>query len=112
MPASPGPPPPLLLLLLLAAAATADVPTRRVLFVGNSLTYANDLPGVMTRLFASSGSAMRVTVASSVAGGANFRDHCTHVPSLAAIRRAVWDVVVLQDQVTRKDKTPAEKFMN
>ena len=96
-------------LAVLADPAAAAKPTLKVLFVGNSLTFVNDLPGTMQALFASPASVALLAPTSSVMGGANFRDH-TRDPSqyatapdnlrtIEAIRRGGWDYVVLQDQV-------------
>ena len=60
---------PLLLLLLLGAGAVCMAgtpPTVKVLFVGNSLTYVNDLPGKLQSLCDSPTSVIRVQSSSSV----------------------------------------------
>lgn len=70
-------------------------PTLRILFIGNSLTYANDLPGTVQRLGQSDHS--RTVVVSSVAvGNASLEDHWNRGDAQRAIASARWDLVVLQ----------------
>jgi hypothetical protein len=69
----------------------------RVLFIGNSYTYANDLPGRVRALAASSGVGT-VDVDSVVAGGATLQDHVNGVTALDRIAEGGWTHVVLQGQ--------------
>ena len=66
----------------------------RVLFVGNSLTYVNDLPGMVVALAARSGD----TVIQSSVSFPNYslEDHWNDGRAVQAISRGGWDVVVLQ----------------
>jgi hypothetical protein len=93
----------LALVALAAAAAScgstgvepAPDPTLRILFIGNSLTYANDLPAVVQRLGQSDPS--RSVVVSSVAfGDYSLEDHWNRGDAQRAIASARWDLVVLQ----------------
>jgi hypothetical protein len=65
-----------------------------VLFVGNSLTSANDLPGTLARLASSAGD----TILTSAVTAADFAliDHLNAGTALAAIRAGGWEYVVLQ----------------
>ena len=54
-------------------AGAAERP-RRVLFVGNSYTYANDMPGWVTRLAESSALPPQLETSSETAGGATLAD--------------------------------------
>jgi len=91
------------LILLLAAAASCGStspdrgpdPDLRILFIGNSLTYVNDLPG-MVRQLGGSNSARPVTVASVAFGNYSLEDHWNRGDALTAIRQGGWDLVVLQ----------------
>lgn len=67
-----------------------------VLFIGNSYTYANDLPNTLRQLALSLGDT--VTVASSTPGGYQFVQHANYAPTLTAIASQPWDHVVLQEQ--------------
>jgi hypothetical protein len=81
----------LVLAVLLAAAQPAS-PTR-VLFVGNSLTYSNDLPAMVCAL---ARAASRNAICESVAKpDYSLEDHWNERDARRAITRG-WDVVVLQ----------------
>ena len=63
--------------LVAAAACTASGMAKRnikILFVGNSLTYVNDLPGKIAQIANSPGSVISVTTASSVEGGTAWKE--------------------------------------
>jgi hypothetical protein len=70
-------------------------PPARILFIGNSLTYVNDLPGIVRALAHSSG--RRGVVVEDVAfPGFSLDDHRQAGDAERAIARGRWDVVVLQ----------------
>ena len=66
-----------------------------VLFVGNSLTAANDLPGMVAAL-ASAAGIEPFRYQEVTAGGAALEDHWNDGRAVEAIEGARWDVVVLQ----------------
>jgi hypothetical protein len=66
----------------------------RVLFVGCSLTYSNDMPTIVQALARSAGESLEV--AQATRGGANLQDHWRHGGALRQIKAGGWDVVVLQ----------------
>lgn len=74
-----------------------DARPLRVLFIGNSLTYYNDLPA-RTREIAAHDAALRVmeTVA-VVKGGASLQSHWNGATARARITAERWDYVVLQE---------------
>jgi hypothetical protein len=81
--------------------ATPDpvAPGHRVLFVGNSLTYVNDLPATVGAIAASAGDTMTI----STAAGPNLAliDHLTGATNaVQLIRDSTWDYVVLQQGPT------------
>src|SRR6185436_1298216 len=79
--------------LLLAALVLAQPQPFRILFIGNSLTYANDLPATVCGLARSAG---RSAVCESVVKpDYSLEDHWNERDARAAIARG-WDVVVLQ----------------
>ena len=91
-----------LVLLLVAAASCGSTspervpdPDLRLLFIGNSLTYANDLPSLVQQL-GRSDPARRVTVSSVAFGGYSLEDHWNRGDALQAIKQGGWDLVVLQ----------------
>jgi hypothetical protein len=84
-----------LLSLLVAAAwpAAQPAPATRILFIGNSLTYANDLPRKVCALARAAG---RAAVCESVAKpDYSLEDHWNERDARRAITRG-WDIVVLQ----------------
>lgn len=84
-----------------AADAAADAEsgrTLRVLFVGNSYTYVNDLPAMLTTLAARSRPAVTLAVESVTVGGATLQSHWESTGAQGRLREARWDAVVLQGQ--------------
>ncbi len=70
----------------------------RILFIGNSYTYYNNLPGIVADFARTVAYERPVTVEMVAQGGATLRDHWMSGEGLAAIRRGTWDYVVLQEQ--------------
>lgn len=81
------------------ASPSLTGPHRRVLIVGNSLTYTNDLPRTLAAIAVSAGDTM--VIGSATAPGLAFIDHLTGgsdaVPQLRGFR---WDYVLLQQGPT------------
>ncbi len=67
----------------------------RVLFIGNSYTYFNDLPGLVERLSAAAG--RPVEARSVVEPGASLERHWSVGLALRKIQQGGWDFVVLQE---------------
>lgn len=90
------------LLLLLAVVIPADAapaePARplRMLFVGNSLTEANDLPAMVTALSRAAGDTPPIETGTVALPGASLEDHLAQGDAARAIARERWDVIVLQ----------------
>lgn len=78
----------------------------RVLFIGNSYTSVNDLPGTLQALADASGAQPRLIVESITAGGARLKTHWDDGAAVERIRSAEWDFVVLQEQ----SQTPLMPF--
>lgn len=74
---------------------TGDSGTR-VLFIGNSYTFYNNLPGVFTTLAAAAG--YEVTAEMAAPGGARLEDHANSPDIARPIRTGLWSHVVLQEQ--------------
>lgn len=72
----------------------------RVLFIGNSYIYVNNLPELVRGLAAGMTSPVQVETEQVTLGGATLRQLWEAGPALVAIRRAGWDYVVLQEQST------------
>jgi hypothetical protein len=69
-----------------------------VLFIGNSFTARNDLPGMVSRLAAAAQKQLNFRLIS--AGGASLRMHWNKGEAPRAIRGGNYDCVVLQEQST------------
>lgn len=96
-----------LLLSLVCACAVAAAPAHRsvkkgpvsVLFLGNSYTYVNDLPGVVAAM-AKAGKP-KLNTQSYTAGGASlieFWEEAEHGKARESVKQGGFDYVVLQDQ--------------
>jgi hypothetical protein len=70
----------------------------RVLFVGNSYTYYNNLPEIFRALAASRGRTVDVRMAAP--GGWRLKDHWDRGDAPRVLRNGTWHYVVLQDQST------------
>jgi hypothetical protein len=70
----------------------------RVLFIGNSFTARNDLPGLIARLGEARGKSLQHRLIS--AGGASLRTHWNAGEARKAIQEGPYDCVVLQEQST------------
>jgi hypothetical protein len=71
-------------------------PCTRVLFIGNSYTYVNDLPGMFAKL-ARSGN-HRVEVGMAAPGGWTLSEHANSQETLDQLHSSKWDLVILQEQ--------------
>jgi hypothetical protein len=68
----------------------------RVLFIGNSHTYVNDLPGLFLGLSEAGGRPVRTDM--SAFAGYSLEDHTTTQATLDKIAQDSWDYVALQEQ--------------
>ena len=71
----------------------------RVLFVGNSYTYFNNLPEIFTKL-AEAGHQAAVVASMEAPGGWRLKDHWEKGAALKALHEDKWNFVVLQEQST------------
>ena len=72
----------------------------QILFIGNSFTNRNDVPGMLTARAAAASPPRRVTTDRVIANGAALKAHWDRGKALPVIREAIWDYVVLQEQST------------
>jgi hypothetical protein len=82
-------------------AAAAKVPASgclRVLFVGDSLTYVNNLPALYSAIAKSKGRCVKAAMVAS--GGESLREHWNTGDVVKALRMRHWSFVMLQDQTT------------
>ena len=80
--------------------------TKRVLFVGNSYTYVNNLPLILSNLFLAGGDTLEWE--QSTPGGATLEGHSTNNSTLSWIAQGTWDHVVLQGQSQRPSFPPSQ----
>lgn len=86
-----------LILLTAFCSLTATAQQRyRVLFIGNSYTYVNDLPNTVAQFAGAMGDTLDYD--SSTPGGATLQQHCSNATTLSKIAQGGWDFVVLQEQ--------------
>ena len=81
---------------ILYCLATAQSPPVRVLFIGNSLTYENNLPAMIEAVAAQAGLKGRVTCRGVALPDFGLQEHWEHGEALRAIRQGRWTHVVLQ----------------
>jgi hypothetical protein len=94
------------LLLLFVVPLIGSAQSTRVLFIGNSYTYSNDLPGMFTQLAASLGEEVETGMVAP--GGFTFEGHVTNSATQNAIAQGDWDFVVLQEQSQRPAFPPEQ----
>ena len=73
---------------------------RRILFIGNSFTNRNDVPGLLTGLGAGAAPPIAIETDRVIANGRALKTHWERGLALEAIRGSAWDDVVLQEQST------------
>ncbi len=83
-------------LLLLTLVTTSHATKKRVLFIGNSYTYVNDLPLMLKNVAGSCGDT--VDYDSHTLGGYTLQQHSTNTTTISKIMSGNWDYVVLQEQ--------------
>lgn len=104
-------------LLVAGCATTGDPPEQEivpvgppegtfgVLFVGNSLTYTNDLPRIVERML-SSADIGPVAVASRLFPNFGLQDHWVNLNTLSAVAGG-WDVVIMQQGPSATEGRPS-----
>ncbi len=83
-------------LSLFVSLAFSQGKTKRVLFLGNSYTYVNDLPKTIADMALTTGDTL--IYESNCPGGYTLQGHATNTTSLSKIAQGNWDYVVLQEQ--------------
>lgn len=78
------------------ASTSRDSGTVRVLFIGNSLTSANNLPAMVAAIAKSRGG--KLIYDAHTPGGARLSHHASSRNALEKLRQQSWDFVVLQEQ--------------
>jgi hypothetical protein len=95
--------------LVASSNARQDVKPIRVLFIGNSYTFVNDLPGMIAEL-AKAGKQPPLEFAQETPGGCTFEKHWNDGKAAVKIKQKSWDYVVLQEQSQRPLSDPKNMF--
>jgi len=77
-----------------------------ILFIGNSYTYANNMPQMVSDIALSFGDTLNFV--SSTTGGATFNVHSTNTNTLNKISQKPWDYIVLQAQSQEPSFSPTQ----
>jgi len=80
-----------------------------ILFVGNSYTYVNDLPNLLTSL--SQSNDKKITTTSFTTGGARFMTHWQNENLKQVIKKGDYDIMILQGQ-SQEVAFPPNQFYN
>ena len=96
----------IILFLVIISARISSAEKRKILFLGNSYTYYNDLPNTLKQLALSLGDTLEVD--SYTPGGASFQSLSNDANTLAKIQLPGWDYVVLQAQSQEPAFSPAQ----
>jgi PKD repeat protein len=80
--------------IFILSNASASVDTTKVLFIGNSITYFNNMPQLFQSLSASKG--RKIIFDSHTPGGSGIVDHYVNNALYQQIRSVKWDVVIIQ----------------
>lgn len=83
---------------LVAVTRSQDTSALRILMVGNSLTFFNDLPTRVAEIAANDSTLRAAHIESVTAGGANLQYHWATGVTSQLIASGHWDYVVLQEQ--------------
>ena len=86
----------LIIVLSLIITHTLHAQKKRVLFLGNSYTYVNNLPQLVADIALSAGDTLLFD--SNTPGGYTLQNHFADATSVAKIQQGNWDFVVLQEQ--------------
>lgn len=78
---------------------------KKILFLGNSYTYANNLPQLIADVALSKSDT--VVYDQNTPGGYTFNAHCSNAITWQKIRSQKWDIVVLQAQSQEPSYSPA-----
>ena len=81
----------------------------RVLFVGNSHTFTNDVPGLTAKLAKAADVDRPLMVWSEVPGGTSFQMHWNNGRVQHLLGEVKWDLVVLQDQSAMPNMSPQQR---
>jgi len=96
----------LFLFLFIVVILDLNATTLKVLFIGNSYTYTNNMPQIVRDLALQNGDTLIFDA--SDPGSYSFEKHCSYGPTITKIFSQKWDVVVLQEQSELPSFKPEE----
>ena len=79
---------------------------KNALFIGNSYTYVNDLPGIIQEIALSKGNIF--SHQSHTPGGSTLAQHASNSTVQNLLYSEVWDYVILQDQSQNPSFPPSQ----
>lgn len=101
----------------------AEADSTRVLFIGNSYTYFNDMPEMLKKLAAGAAGSEKLAIAtkSFTPGGCTLRRHSENPELIKALAEGKWDYVIIQEQsaaparhsaVVARDTYPYARYLD
>lgn len=96
----------LLFIILLFLSIPAVATTRKVLFIGNSFTFTNNMPSMLDSMVSALGDTLIFDM--SAIGGYTFEQQTTNPTTISKIFSQQWDIVVLQEQSELPAFPPAQ----
>ncbi|MFT5668961.1 MAG: hypothetical protein ACI9DK_003171 [Vicingaceae bacterium] len=96
----------LFLSALILTSYVLHAQVKKVLFLGNSYTTANNLPQLLKDIGSSYGDS--IFTDQNTPGGSQLNQHSTNTTTLAKIRQDNWDYVVIQEQSQKPSFSPAQ----
>ena len=96
----------IILIILLAIGLTTNARTRKVLFIGNSYIFTNNMPAILGQLATSLGDTLIYD--QNTPGGYTLQAHSTDAATISKIYSQDWDIVIIQEQSQRPSFPPAQ----
>ncbi len=90
----------------LFAAQSVTATTRKVLFIGNSYTFTNNMPSMLDSIARSMGDTLIYDM--SAPGGYTLQQHTTNTTTISKINAQNWDVVVIHEQSQMPSFPPSQ----
>lgn len=87
-------------------ARYSEASSKRVLFIGNSYCYVNDLPTVLKKIALSKGDT--IITDGNMLGGYTLAMHASNATTIAKIQQGNWDYVVIQAQSQEPSFDPSQ----
>jgi len=83
-----------------------DSEKMKVLFVGNSYTYNNDLPGQLKAMADDHSDVLSIEIKSLTPGGTKLKDHLDSSFTMSVLKDGEWDIVIFQGNSLETLKDP------